>query len=678
MPGPHSRTGPVHQAPHHVEVLPKILVVDDSLTMRSAIRRELGTDRCEIIEAANGLEALELLDKGLVPALVTLDVEMPKLDGFATCEALYGPRYAKQFANFPNGRVPVVFITASNTLEERRRGFELGAIDFIPKNFDPGRLSHLIFRQLRPNDRLRGVNVLLVDDSSSVRTIVGKALREEGVSVTEAEDGNRAFEILCNRMSETDLVITDIAMPGLDGHALCRRIRHELGLTELPVVFFTGTDQDQRLRAFASGATDCLTKPFIKEEMVARLLVHLEKVQLHRRLHRTVSELRTALQWQSEMLATLSHDMRAPLNGIMGFSELLLGEPKRPAEEKENLEMIQQSGHLLLALIDDVLTLARQESRQSELELRPVVLDDLIRRSVGNLRHLAKLKEQHLTLKIAVPGVVVMGHAEALIRVFNNLLSNAVKFTPAQGRIAIEITGSDPDQVVITVTDTGIGMSPEKLILLFDRYTRVSRPGTSGETGTGLGMSIVKEFVDLHRGQISVTSQPGEGTRFRITLPRTNEAPTAANQPLKAPETHKYQLCRRMAGLRILIAEDNPVNQTVTRTILVNAGCSVHIATNGREALTALLATAAPEFDVVLMDMEMPGMDGVTTTRTLRAAGLNKLPIIGLTGNDLESDRAKCMLAGMNAFLVKPFNPTALFEIVLHHVEPLRAQNPGG
>ena len=422
-----------------MEILPKILVVDDSLTMRSAIRRELGTDQCEILEAVNGLEALALIDNGLRPALITLDVEMPKLDGFATCEALYGPRYASCFSSYPNGRVPVIFITASNSLAERRRGFELGAIDFISKNFEAGSLAHLIGRLTRPNDRLRGINVLLVDDSPSIRTIVGNALREEGVAVTEAENGNRAFEILCNQMSETDLVITDIAMPGLDGHALCLRIRRELGLTELPVVFFTGTDQEHRLKAFASGATDCLTKPFIKEEMVARILVHLEKGQLHRRLQRTVVDLRNALHWQSEMLATLSHDMRSPLSGIMGFSELLLQETRRPQEERENLEMIQQSGQLLLTLIDDVLTLARQESRQTELNLQPIRLDELVRRSVANLRHLAKLKEQQLVYKNHVPDTVVLGHGESLIRVFNNLLSNAVKFTPERGHIAIEI-----------------------------------------------------------------------------------------------------------------------------------------------------------------------------------------------------------------------------------------------
>ncbi len=654
--------------------MPKILVVDDSLTMRSVIRRELGTDRYEIIEAKNGQEALALIERGLVPDLVTLDVEMPGLNGFETYEAMFGPRFAARFARAPRGRIPVVFITACNNLEERRRGFELGAIDFISKNFEPGTLAQLVFRILRPNDRLRGINVLLVDDSPSVRAIVGKALSEEGVTVTEAEDGNRAFEILCNQMSETDLVITDIAMPGLDGHALCRRIRRELGLTDLPVVFFTGTDQEQRIRAFAAGATDCLQKPFIKEEMVARILVHLEKGQLHRRLRRAIGDLRTTLQSQSEMLATLSHDMRAPLNGILGFSDHLLADASPENQERENLEMIQQSGKLLLSLIEDVLALARHDSHHADIELQPLRLSEVIRKSVTNLHHLAKLKDQHLTLANRAPDAVVEGHTESLLRVLNNLLSNAIKFTPKKGEITVEVQSEGTDQVAIIVSDSGIGIPSDQLLILFERFTRTSRPGTAGEPGTGLGMSIVKQFVELHRGQISVTSKPGEGSRFRVTLPITQAlpqpTPATPRDHVKPATTHKDQLRARMAGLRVLMAEDNPVNQAVTRTMLHNAGCTLQIAPNGQEAIEKLQSAGQP-FDVLLMDMEMPELDGLAATRAIRTCGFTALPIIGLTGNDAETARASCMLAGMDDYLVKPFSFTSLCETILRH-------RPGG
>ena len=650
--------------------MPKILVVDDSLTMRSVIRRELGTDRYEIIEAKNGQEALALIERGLMPDLVTLDVEMPGLNGFETYEAMFGPRFAARFARAPRGRIPVVFITACNNLEERRRGFELGAIDFISKNFEPGTLAQLVFRILRPNDRLRGINVLLVDDSPSVRAIVGKALSEEGVTVTEAEDGNRAFEILCNQMSETDLVITDIAMPGLDGHALCRRIRRELGLTDLPVVFFTGTDQEQRIRAFAAGATDCLQKPFIKEEMVARILVHLEKGQLHRRLRRAIGDLRTTLQSQSEMLATLSHDMRAPLNGILGFSDHLLADASPENQERENLEMIQQSGKLLLSLIEDVLALARHDSHHADIELQPLRLSEVIRKSVTNLHHLAKVKDQHLTLANRAPDAVVEGHTESLLRVLNNLLSNAIKFTPKKGEITVEVQSEGTDQVAIIVSDSGIGIPSDQLLILFERFTRSSRPGTAGEPGTGLGMSIVKQFVELHRGQISVTSKPGEGSRFRVTLPITQAlpqpAPATPHDHVKPATTHKDQLRARMAGLRVLMAEDNPVNQAVTRTMLHNAGCTLQIAPNGQEAIEKLQSAGQP-FDVLLMDMEMPELDGLAATRAIRTCGFTALPIIGLTGNDAETARASCMLAGMDDYLVKPFSFTSLCETILRH-----------
>ena len=492
--------------------------------------------------------------------------------------------------------------------------------------------------------------------------------------MTEAEDGNRAFEILCNQMSETDLVITDIAMPGLDGHALCRRIRRELGLTDLPVVFFTGTDQEQRIRAFAAGATDCLQKPFIKEEMVARILVHLEKGQLHRRLRRAIGDLRTTLQSQSEMLATLSHDMRAPLNGILGFSDHLLADASPENQERENLEMIQQSGKLLLSLIEDVLALARHDSHHADIELQPLRLSEVIRKSVTNLHHLAKLKDQHLTLANRAPDAVVEGHTESLLRVLNNLLSNAIKFTPKKGEITVEVQAEGTDQVAIIVSDSGIGIPSDQLLILFERFTRSSRPGTAGEPGTGLGMSIVKQFVELHRGQISVTSKPGEGSRFRVTLPITQAlpqpAPATPHDHVKPATTHKDQLRARMAGLRVLMAEDNPVNQAVTRTMLHNAGCTLQIAPNGQEAIEKLQSAGQP-FDVLLMDMEMPELDGLAATRAIRTCGFTALPIIGLTGNDAETARASCMLAGMDDYLVKPFSFTSLCETILRH-------RPGG
>jgi len=259
----------------------------------------------------HGREALAVIDGGFIPDLVMLDVMMPELDGFDSDARLHSDEYRSRFEHRPDGRVPVVFLTGSDTLEDRRRGFQLGALDYVPTQFEGGTMARRVRRILVPGDRLPDVQVLLVDESRVVRAIVSKALRNEGVHVLEAVDDVSAFERLCNRTTEIDLVITNIELQGPDGLGLCCRIRRELGLTELPVVFLNSAGQSQRLDALHAGATDCRAKPFIREELVARVVMHVERAQLNRRLREALHHQRANPQWHRDMLGTLSHDMRS-------------------------------------------------------------------------------------------------------------------------------------------------------------------------------------------------------------------------------------------------------------------------------------------------------------------------------------------------------------------------------
>lgn len=649
---------------------PKILIVDDSKLLRTAVRRELG-GAYEYREAKHGSEALQIIKDGYAPDLITLDVEMPELDGFATCERLYSEEYSRFFSGHHEARVPVVFLTARDSLSARRQGFELGAIDFVTKNFEPGTLATLVDQILHPGDRLRGVQVLLADDSVMIRKIVSSALREAGVKVIEAVDGLEAFTILCNRLSSIDLVITDIEMPVMNGTELCHRIRHEIGLTDLPIIFFTSGDQTLRIEAFKAGATDCLVKPFIKEEMISRLNVHFEKALLNLRLRRAVAELRSHIQGQRDMLATLSHDMRSPLTGIMGFADLLSMGPGRTPTELENIELIKQSGQMVLSLVGDILLLSKQQSGQVELELQPIELEPLLRRSVTMFHALAVRKRQAIVFEAKTQEMTIAGHAESLSRVVNNLISNALKFTHDGGSVRVSLEPGSPGTVAVLVTDTGIGIPPDKIPHLFDRYSRTSQTGTAGEASTGLGMSIVREFVDVHKGEVTVTSILGRGTQFRLTFPLVKAAPRIMNPETDTAEnlSRHAQLCRQVRNRRVLIADDNPVNHMIARAILTNAGCTVKTVSDGQAALELLLASPRA-YDVVFMDMQMPGMDGPASTRAIRNAGLIHLPVIALTGNAEEADRQHCFAAGMNDFLTKPFTPRALLEVLLRHCAP--------
>lgn len=667
-PGPAPHT-PCHSMSDGSLPRKRVLIVDDSPTARSLVRHELGEERFELHEAGNGLEALAAIRGGLRPDLVTLDLEMPGLGGFATCEQLIGEEFSRYYNGHDGGHVPVVFLTASDNLADRRHGFELGAVDFVSKPFEPGVLRALVERLLCPGDRLRGLHVLIVEDSPMIRKIVRHALRDEGVDVIEAADGLEAFEILCSRMSAIDLVLTDIEMPVMNGTELCQRIRRELGLVHLPVVFLTGADPALRLEAFRVGASDCLTKPFIKEELMARLLVHIERVQLEARLRASIGELRATIRQQRDMAASLSHDMRAPLAGIMGFADVLLGSGSRAGEERENLELIKSSGEMLFTLVEDILALSKQQSGRAPLELRPLDLVALLRRSVAMLQPVVTRKTQRLFFENRAEGpVTVPGDAESLVRVFNNLLSNASKFTPPAGIIRVALEPPANGTVAVTVTDTGIGIPADKLGKLFDKFTSLSRKGTTGELSTGLGMSIVKEFVEAHAGHIGVTSREGAGTQFRVTLPCLGAEASAPASPAseRVGEERVSWLKGRVKGRHVLVVDDNSVNLLVAEAILARAGCEVATADNGRAAL-GLLAVQSARFDAVLMDMEMPGMNGMAATREIRARGLT-LPVIAVTGHTNDEQRRRCLEAGMNDFVTKPFLGMAVLEMLVKHL----------
>jgi CheY-like chemotaxis protein len=262
----------------------------------------------------------------------------------------------------------------------------------------------------------------------------------------------------------------------------------------------------------------------------------------------------------------------------------------------------------------------------------------------------------------------VRGDAEALVRVFNNLLTNACKFTPEAGTIRVALEPPANGTVAVTVTDTGIGIPADKLEKLFDKFTSLSRKGTAGESSTGLGMSIVKEFVEAHGGHIGVISREGAGTQFRVTLPCLGaaSAPLDAPAPERAGEERLSWLKDCLKGRRVLVVDDNGVNLLVAEAILARAGCEVATADDGRTALKMLTDRTA-RFDTVLMDMEMPGMGGLEAARQIRARGIT-LPIIAVTGHSSESERQPCLDAGMNDFVTKPFKGMAVLDVLVKHL----------
>ena len=641
----------------------KILVVDDSRMIRQTIRKELEDGGYEVIEAKNGLEGLARLATPSPPDLITLDIEMPKLNGFDTCQKFRGERYSRFFSHCPDNRMPVIFVTGNDTMEDRKRGFQLEAADFISKPFPKGAILSAVNKVLKPAQLVQGMTALVVDDSGVARHIVCEYLRREGLAIIQAEDGLEALEILRKQADEINMVITDLNMPRMDGCQLARSIRGELNLTDLPVIFLTASaDQSELLEVFKAGATDHLVKPFAKEELLARIMGHLERNRLNQNLRNMVNELTDLNQMKDNLLAVCSHDLRSPLNGILGFADLLLEKDYLESEDREGLNHIKSSGNVLLGLINDILDLSKAKAEQTELKMDPIVLSQVIQTSVNSLGQMAAGKSQTIQLQDPCEGAIIMGNASGLGRVFNNLLSNAIKFTPDNGTIHLTIEPSPPGNIQVRVVDTGIGISEDKIPYLFDQFTSTSQSGTSGEVGTGLGMSIVKEILEKHGVPIEVESKTGKGTCFTLTFPLTDEAPI--DKPVvsapSGPAAEKKQL-------NILLAEDNPVNQKLAEKMLTKSGHRVTVAGNGKEAF--LKYSDSPEkIDLIFMDIQMPEMDGLESTRAIRAfekeKDVPKVPIVAMTGQAMDGDREKCLETGMNDYIVKPINKTIVLDIV--------------
>ena len=272
----------------------RILVVDDSQLIRMQIREDLEEGGYEVIEAKNGLEAIIHAASPSPPDLITLDIEMPKMNGFETCRKLRDARYSR-FINGEDHRVPIIFITGNDTIEDRKKGFEMGAVDFIAKPFQKGEILSVANKILNPPLIFMGIHALVADDNIVARKIASLCLSREGIEVHEAEDGMQACEIMHKAGARMDIVITDLVMPNMDGMQLCRHIRQDLGRKNIPIIVLTATsDLSEILEVFKVGASDYLVKPFAKEELLARINVHIERNKVNRELRETIKLLKEA------------------------------------------------------------------------------------------------------------------------------------------------------------------------------------------------------------------------------------------------------------------------------------------------------------------------------------------------------------------------------------------------
>lgn len=404
--------------------------------------------------------------------------------------------------------------------------------------------------------------------------------------------------------------------------------------------------------------------------IIGVIIDRTEETEMREWLTQSIEEARAADQAKSSFLANMSHEIRTPMNGMIGFTELALSEEREPAQ-RHRLQMIADSGNAMLRLLNDLLDFAKIEAEQMAIVSEPTDLRHTLRSCQRLMEPVAWAKGLSLVLDIdpSLPPRVMIDKMR-LRQIVLNLLGNAVKFTEAgEVRLSAFISHMQSDQseyIVITVRDTGIGIAADRLQNVFGKFTQADDTTARKYGGTGLGLPISAELAKLMGGELKAESELAKGSVFILCLPLE----LAAEPPAQKVVASHTEFQGRGKRLRILVAEDNPINQELTLAMVSKAGHDADLAHDGIETVDAVLAAneSGRPYDMVLMDMQMPRMDGLQASRKIRTAGIDasKLPILAVTANAYADDIQRCEDAGMQAHLAKPLRITEMCSAIDH------------
>ncbi len=509
-------------------------------------------------------------------------------------------------------------------------------------------------------DSIQYSKILIVDDVQMNLELMKEILSEQGYQIATAINGKSA--IAKAKAHKFDLILLDVVLPDIDGFEVCTHLKSNHQTQETPIIFLTAKkEKDSIIKGFQLGAVDYIPKPFSKEELLARVNLHLTLRRTQEELIFSKDKAEAAAKAKAIFLANISHEIRTPMNGIIGMIDIL----KRTELTKEQIEYIDIigiSGENLLMIINDVLDFSKIEAGQITFEKIRFCLPHEISEVIKILRYKAIQKNLELSFHIDpdVPELLV-GDPLRLKQILINLCNNSLKFT-SEGYVKIVVKLIQINDLKVRlnfeVQDSGIGISPENQLKLFKSFSQADVSTTRKFGGTGLGLAISKNLVELMNGTIGIFSEEGKGAIFHFDC----EFDISTKWFAGAEKPELKVALDQDKKLKILLAEDNVINQKVAILNLQKLGHQVIVVSDGFQAVERFISDAP---DVIFMDIQMPEMDGVEATGKIREwekanNTKNHVPIVAMTANTMKRDKDLFIAAGMDDYLGKPFNSAEL------------------
>jgi PAS domain S-box-containing protein len=616
----------------------KIVVVDDNPASLYSTARILRSAGFEVIEATTGTEALAAADQDV--GLIVLDINLPDIDGLEVCRRL---RARSNTAYLPIVHLTATFV-AHNDMEQ---GLSAGGDSYLTHPVDPP----VLIATVRALLFARQADVLKRTTDARFRTIF--ELASSGIALMDPDltfrDVNPEFCRIAGR-DRNDIIgkkCIDVIAPGHE--ELCQQLHRSLdngGRWEgtLPIARPDGSLAEVEWRIVAENGHGARIA-------IATNVTDRERLLESERAARTEAERSNRLK--DEFLATLSHELRNPLNAMLGWASVLKRKNVTPAMLEQGLDAIERNSRVQSHLIEDLLDFAGIRFGKMRIDVDAIPPGRAVTSAAEVVQAQANSKGVELHLHISDHDAHVIADESRLQQVVWNLLSNAIKFTPTGGRIDVEASIVE-GQYEIAVHDTGRGISAEFLPQIFERFSQQESGTGKSFAGLGIGLTIVKHLVDIHHGSIDVASGGvGKGATFRVRLPLTERRPSGVN-------VDQSTLLKR---IRVLVVEDDPDARLLIARILSDAGAQVNDAPDAEAAMAQIKASAP---DLLVSDIGMAQLDGYQLLRNLRSAGFDakRLPAIAVTAFSRVQDRADALAAGFQAHIAKPVKAEALISAV--------------